>query len=96
MKDKRKIALLALLGFLAFKGFKKAKAKTPAGPKEKVSDLFTIKVKALQKFLKVKVDGIPAGETNGALKKQFGLPYGNVKPENIDQYLNDLHIRKLF
>ena len=94
MKDKRKIALLALLGFLAYKGFKKAKAKTPAEPQKKYSDLFTIKVKALQSFLKVKVDGIPAGETNGALKKQFGLPYGNVKPDNIDQYLADLHIRK--
>jgi len=94
MKDKRKIALLALLGFLAYKGFKKAKASTPTGTGLNVSDSFTKKVKALQAFLKVKVDGIPAGETNGALKKQFGLPYGNVKPENIDKYLADLHILK--
>ena len=46
----------------------------------------------LQEHLGVKVDGIPAQETNGAIKAKYGLPYGNISPKNIDQYLSDIHL----
>lgn len=89
-KDTKNIILLALLGFGAFK-YLKAKNTTIPAPTTPQSD-FIAKVMKLQEHLGVKVDGIPASETNGAMKKKYGLPYGNISPKNIDQYLNDIHL----
>ena len=92
-KNTKTIILLALLGFGAYRYFTKSKSKNEGidEPKSVEAD-FIAKVMKIQTRLKVRVDGIPAGETNGAMKSQFGLPYGNISPKNIDQYLSDLHL----
>lgn len=91
-KDTKTLILLALLGFGAFRYLKAKKPENAiAPPNSEVSD-FVAKVMKLQKHLGVKVDGIPAQETNGAMKSKYGLAYGNISPKNIDQYLSDLHL----
>jgi hypothetical protein len=89
-KDTKNIILLALLGFGAFR-YLKAKNTTIAPPSTPQAD-FIAKVMKLQEHLGVKVDGIPAQETNGAMRARYGLAYGNISPKNIDQYLSDLHL----
>lgn len=90
-KDTKIIIVLALLGFGAFRFFKKSKSEGIEAPKSVEAD-FIAKVKRIQTRLGVVIDGIPASQTNGAMKSQFGLPYGNISPKNIDQYLSDLHL----
>ena len=92
-KDTNTIILLALLGFGAYRYFTQSKSKTgDIEPPKSVEADFIAKVMKIQTRLGVRVDGIPAGETNGAMKSQFGLPYGNISPKNIDQYISDLHL----
>ena len=89
-KDTKTIILLALLGFGVFR-YLKAKNTAIAPPTTPQAD-FMAKVMKLQEHLGVKVDGIPAQETNGAMKAKYGLPYGNISPKNIDQYISDIHL----
>jgi hypothetical protein len=106
MKNNKFLVAAAVGGaaFLAYKKglFSKLFAKTAPEPKNDgprvsgnpLNDPFSFqsKVAKIQNYLGAAIDGIPGPQTNRLLAAKYGLPYGNVSVDNVNQYIKDLHL----